>query len=289
MGISSTDLPILLGLSPYKSERELADEKRGLAPEPEENRAMRIGLALEAVVRDEYQHETGRRLRRVNRLIRHPTIPWAITSLDFEVVGERRIVEVKTSRAGRWDDGLPQDVESQVRWQMGVASYPVADVAALLHGSELRIYTVEHDQRLFADLVTVAMDFRARLAEGGPFAETAESVKRRYPADAGTEVTADPDTADAVRALLLLRAKRRLIEEDEGRIEAAIKTRMADAAVMTGQGFRIVWKRTKDIERTDWAAVAAEYQPEPEVVARHTRVEPGKRPFYVYAKGEGND
>src|SRR5688572_16921363 len=44
--VTATDIGVLLGLSPYKCEADLADEKRGLAPDAESNIRMRIGLAL---------------------------------------------------------------------------------------------------------------------------------------------------------------------------------------------------------------------------------------------------
>lgn len=296
-GISSTDVPVILGLSPYKSEGALAREKLG-TPDPEtsdpkRDRAMRLGLALESIVRDEDQAEHGIRLRRVNRLMRHPTLEWAMTSLDFERVGERCIVEAKTSRAGRWDDGLPQDVEAQVRWQMGVAGYPRAHVALLRSGSDLVCFDVEHDADTFDGLVLIAEDFRRRLADGGPFAENAASVKARYPRDDGSEIEADADVAEAVRSLVDLRRRRKALEHDEEVIETAIKSRMADATSLIGPGFRVTWKRTKDQSTTDWKSVAdglLRQLPETEreaLVGLSTTVRPGFRPMrVVMTKGD---
>lgn len=293
-GVSSTDLPVLLGLSPYKSEAALAREKAGTpdeeAPDPKRDRAMRLGLLLEDAVRAEDETEHGIKLRRVKRLLRHPDMPWAITSLDFERVGERTIVEAKTTRSGRWDDGLPQDVEAQVRWQLGVARYPRAHVAVLRSGSDLQCFDVEHDERTFAGLVVIAEDFRRRLTEGGPFAENAASVKARYPSDDGGEMVADRDTAEAVRALLDTRARRVELQAVEEQLETAIKTRMGEAARLVGQGFQITWKRTKDSEVTDWKSVAdglLRQLPEAEreaLVGIATTVRQGFRPFRVVAK-----
>jgi putative phage-type endonuclease len=294
--ITSTDIPIILGLSPYKSEAALAREKSG-TPDDEpvdlaRERLMRLGLSLEAVVRSEEEIEHGIKLRRVNRLMTHPTLPWARTSLDFERVGERTIVEAKTTRAGRWDDGLPQDVEAQVRWQLGVTGYPRAHIAVLRSGSTLECFDVEHDPATFDGLVVIAEDFRRRLAEGGPFAENAASVKARYPADNGGEMVADTELADAVLALVSLRAQRKDIEQREEVIETAIKSRMGEVATLIGQGFRVTWKRTKDSETVDWKSVAdglLRQLPEPErtaLVGIATTVRPGFRPFRVVTEKE---
>jgi len=296
LGLSSTDIPILLGLSPYKSEAALAREKMGTPdpeqPDPKRDRMMRLGLALESVVRAEEEIEHGIRLRRVNRLLTHPTLPWAVTSLDFERVGEKTIVEVKSSRAGRWDDGLPQDVEAQCAWQMLVSGYPRVHVALLRSGSELQCFDLEHDPDTAAGLVVVAEDFRRRLDVGGPFAENAASVKARWPADDGGEMVADADTAEAVRALLDVRARRSELQTAEERLETAIKQRMADAAVLIGQGFRVTWRRTRDTTVTDWKSVAdgllrqlPDEQREP-LVSIHTTVRAGFRPLRVVAEKE---
>lgn len=292
-GITSTDIPILLGLSPYRSEADLAREKSGEpVPEPDARtqRMFRLGLALEAVIRDEDEAEHGIKLRRVNQMKRHRTIPWALASLDFERVGERVIVEAKSSRANRWDDGLPQDVEAQVRWQMGVAGYPRAHVAALRHGAELECFDVEHDPDTFDGLVVIAEDFRRRLVEGGPFAENAASVKARYPRDDGSELIADQDVAEAVHQLLAIRAERKHLENLEETVETAIKTRMADAAVLIGDDFRVTWKRTKDSQVVAWESIAdglLRQLPDEQrqaLIGIHTTVRPGFRPFRVVTK-----
>lgn len=292
--ITATDIPVLLGLSPYKSEATLAREKAG-EPGAESNVRMRIGTALEPLILDEYERATGRTCRRFRGLINHPDLTWAAASPDARVVGERRLVELKWSGSrGRWADGLPQDVEAQVAWQMGVCGYPAADVAALL-GDELRIYSVEHDPALWERLVLIAEDFRARLAFGGPMAENAASIKAAYPSDNGAEMTADSDLTTAVTALRTVRSHRKALQDDEERIETAIKGRMGECASLVGPGFRVTWKRTKDREETDWRSVAdglLRQLPETEraaLVGIHTAVRAGFRPFRVVFEEDTDD
>jgi putative phage-type endonuclease len=286
--VTATDIPVLLGLNPYKSEARLADEKRGDPTDPP-NAAMRLGLAIESFVAIEYQSATGRRVRRVNHLLRHPDIEWAAASLDREVIGERRVVEIKSTASRRWEDGLPQDVQAQVMWQMGVGGYPVADVAAWVFGAKdpLRITTLEYDADLFAGLVDIATDFRRRLAAGGPFTPDLGYLRDKYPTDDGTEIAADADLTDAVRALVHVRGERKALEGKEEALESAIKTRMAEATRLVGEGFVCSWKRTKDRTETDWRAVATDLLTplaEPEraaLVGRHATVRAGFRPFRV--------
>jgi putative phage-type endonuclease len=292
--VTATDIGVLLGLNPWRSEADLAAEKLGTAPPQESNVRMRIGSALEPLIASEYEAATGRRVRRIHGLWRHPSVTWAGASPDYTVVGERALLETKWSGSrARWADGLPEDVEAQAAWQCFVAGYPACDVAALV-GDDLRIFRVEAEDGLARHLVAIAADFRRRLAAGGPFSESLDSVKRRYPADDGTEIAADADTDAAVRALWDLRGRRRSLEDDEAALEAAIKTRMGPATRLTGDGWAVTWKRTKDRAATDWRAVATEaLEPLAEtersvLVGRHTTVGEGFRPFRVTWAKEGD-
>lgn len=282
--VTASDVPVLLGLSPYKCEADLADEKRGLA-ETESTLRMRIGLALEDLIAAEYEAKTGHKTRRWTGLAIHPRIAWAGASPDRKRKGA--LVELKhTASRSRFADGLPQDVEAQVVWQLGVTGYEHADVAALT-GDELQVFEVEYDPRLFDDLVAVAADFRQRLAEGGPFKRDSARIKRDYPTDDGSEMLADADLSAAVKALVDLRGQRKRLEDAETHIEDAIKARMGEASRLTGDGFAVTWKRTKDREETDWRNLAAgllRQLPEPERIALvgiHSTVREGFRPFRV--------
>jgi putative phage-type endonuclease len=283
--VTGTDIPVLLGISPWKCEADLADEKLGIAPPQESTLRMRIGSALEDMILDEYTAETGRRARRYRLMVRHPEHPWAAASPDAGVIGERRLVELKwTGSRIRFADGLPPDVEAQVAWQLGCTGYPVADVAVMT-AERLTVSEQAADPALFADLLAVAEDFRRRLAAGGPFARDGARVRRDYPADNGTEITPDPDVLEAVRALIDIRSSRKRLEDDEDRLMSAIQARMGDAAAMRGPGWQITWKRTKDRTDTDWKSLASgllnalSETDRQTVVGLHSTVKPGFRPF----------
>jgi putative phage-type endonuclease len=291
--VTATDIPVILGLSPYRCEADLADEKLGLAAPQDSTVRMRMGSALEDLNLSEYEALTGCRAVRYRAMVRHPRIEWAAASPDARRIGSKRLIELKfTTSRTRFADGLPQDVEGQARWQMGVSGYPVCDVSVLTPDGLMDPFEVVHDPDAFADLVTIAGDFRRRLAAGGPFSRDEARIRRDHPADDGSEISADADTAEAVRALLDVRAAIARHEETEKALKAAIEARMGDAALMTGPGFRVTWKRGGDRMETDWKALASELVetlPETDriaVVGRHTAVRPGMRPLRVVSDKE---
>ncbi len=254
--VSGTDIPVLLGLSPYRCEADLADEKLG-GPSQESTIRMRIGSALQGLIGEEYERQTGRRVTQFHKMHRHPTIEWAAASLDFRVIGERRIVEAKqTSSRSRFADGIPQDVEAQVAWQLGVTGYPVADIAVLT-SDDLTVYEQRADPALFADLVAVAEDFRRRLAEGGPFARDAERIKRDYPADDGTYLEPTPDLVGLVDQFREAKEAKRLAEDSEKTIGNALRTILGPASGIEGL---LTYRKSADSVRVNWPAVAKAYR-----------------------------
>jgi len=285
--VTATDIAVLLGLSPYRCEADLAEEKlTGVGQEA--SLRMRVGSAVQDLIGEEYARRTGRRIHRYHGMVRHDDIEWAAASPDFGVVGERRLVEAKrTSSRTRFADGIPQDIEAQVAWQLGITGFPVADVAVLVGDDDFAIFEQRADPALFADLVVVAEGFRARLAAGGPFARDAARIRRDHPSDDGSEMVADADIAEAVRALLATRADRKALESTEEAIESAIKARMGEVATLVGQGFRVTWRQTKSSEQVDWKSVAdglLRQLPETEaqaLVGIATTVRQGFRPFRV--------
>ena len=284
--VTATDLPVLLGISPWKCEQDLADEKWDIA-EGESTLKMRVGSALEDLILAAYSEQTGRKARRVRGLWECATLPWAAASPDATAAG--RLVEIKwTGSRSRFRDGLPDDVAAQVQWQLMVADSPVADVATLTVGDdEVRVFEVAADADLQAHMVIVAEDFRRRLAAGGPFAQSQDSLKRRFPHDDGTELVADVEMADAVRALVDLRNRRKALEASEETLEVAIKTRMATATRLVGDGWTVSWKQTASRTETDWKALSTgllAQLPETEraaLVGLHSAVREGFRPFRV--------
>ncbi len=284
--ITATDIPALLGISPYRCEQDVADEKLNGSGQ-DSTLVMQVGSALEDLIAAAYAEQTGRKVRRVRGLWESRSVPWAAASPDASAAG--RLVELKwTGARSRFASGLPEDVEAQVAWQMFVAEADACDVATLTVGDDqVRIFEVRAEPGLQRHLVAIASDFRRRLAEGGPFAQSLDSVKRKYPADDGTALPADPDVDAAVRALRDVRDRLDALKHDEEALKVAIQTRMADAAVLVGDGYRVTWKRTRDVTETDWKSLATSLLtqlPEPDraaVVGLHSTARSGPRPFRV--------
>jgi len=296
--ITATDIPPLLGLSPWKCEQDVADEKlsgNGI----ESTLVMRVGSALEDLIAAAYGEQTGRHVRRVRGLWVSRTVPWAAASPDAAAAG--RLVEFKWSGSRtRFSSGLPEDVEAQVQWQMLVAEAPVADVATLTVGADtLRIFEVVADPGLQRHLIAIAGDFRRRLAEGGPFAQTLDTIKRHHPTDDGTVLEGTPQWRGLARDLARARAAVRTAEVERDSLEKAIREMLGDASGVKGDGWELTCRQNRPSTRTNWPAVAAGWRQlitEPEqheeaeaVLSLHTETVTGPRVLRTSFKGDTDD
>lgn len=260
-GIGGSEIAAVCGLSDFATPYVVAARKLHLLPPEPPSEAMDWGHRLEPVVVAAYEEQTGRRTRRVNRIMRHPEHPFALASLDRVVVGEKRLLEVKTTRSRKWDDGIPADAECQVQWYLGITGYPTADIAVLRSGSELSILPVTADPDYFADLLTIAERFWTNLQAGilpDPTAEEESAALRaKYPRDNGVLLPPDQTFASLAHDLVSARQRKREAEEYEATVSTAIRKLLGEAAGVEGL---FTYRKNADSVRVNWPAVATAYR-----------------------------
>lgn len=273
--IGSSDIPIIVGESTYKSARTLAAEKLGLIPEEiddETRLLMDTGTLLQPSLLRIYERTTGRKTKASQGWRHHPLHEWATASLDG-TAPVRRIVEAKWSNAVKWRSGerVPGDVEAQVQWQLFVTGWDVADVIALDHGIP-RIETVERDDAMIDNCFFFAQEFRRYLERGElPPPDGSESTRRTwsrmYPTDNGVWLEPTPDLALMVEELRQARADKKDAETREGNVGNALRAVLMDA---TGIAGLLKASQNKETTRTNWPGVAKAYR---SLLARATELE----------------
>lgn len=282
-GIGGSDAAAVLGMSKYKTPLDVYAEKVGDALELEDNGPMLWGRLLEPVIRQRYADETGRAVAVPPDILRHASRPFMIATPDG-ITDDGRLLEIKTSRtADGWGtpgtDEIPTAYLLQVQHYLAVTALPVADVAALIGGSDYRLYYVEADAELQAMLVDAEAEFWARVErrEPPPPVTYADAVARFGKVSKSVDVIADPD-ADA--AVSLIRAAQLAIKEAEGAIDSAravICAQMGDADTLRDAGGNILatWKTAKSANRFDSAAFKAAH---PDLFAQFSKPgEPSRR------------
>jgi len=151
-GIGGSDAAAALGLSRWKSPLRLYLEKIGEIEEEPDNEAMYWGRVLEDVVVKAFEERTGKKTRRVNHMLIHPEYPFMLANIDRRIVGEKAILEVKTT--AQWNeeewkgDEIPQEYIIQGQHYLAVTNYSKVYFAVLVGGRKLIIKELERDNEL---------------------------------------------------------------------------------------------------------------------------------------------
>lgn len=286
-GIGGSDVAAILGLSKWSSPLQVYQDKRGEIEPAPDNDAMRWGRYLEPVVRQAYADETGREVRTLPELVRHPTHDFMIANLDGFVMpehGPRRIFEAKTARTGDgWgepgSDDIPQPYLLQVQHYMEVTGFEVADVAVLIAGSDFRIYEVPVDRELTAMLVEAEHEFWQRVRRGDPpEPRTVEDAIARWGrASTADRVMADESVAAAIANLRELRSSRAQLELAEEANKALVMRALGEFDTLVDSAGKTLatWKASAPPNRFDTAGFKAAH---PDLYAQFVKVgEPSRR------------
>lgn len=267
--IGASDIGAIAGLNPFHDAFDVLNAKLGYVEEGEDNEASEWGHRLEPIVRAWYVEQIGGS----NPLspcgtVRHPQYEWAGCTLDSKIVGTRRGLEIKIvghRMVFDWDtgddEGVPHYVRAQAAWQMVVVDLEDIDVAALLGGTQARVWRIKRDVALEDHLLTLGEAFWRKHVQGGVAPElTASEGVRTYlngkypPPPAPVVVGADPDDEKRAAELYEARGTRDMSTEVVKRLQAEMIDRLgkANATDIVGDGWEFRFRVRKDGTRQPW-------------------------------------
>ena len=230
-----------------------------------------LGTPMEDVLRPFVEAKLGRRLRRDRHEYVHPTLP-LVANLDFRaeaLKGEhhRPVVDTKTSlgwgaRHRFGEDGTDQVDEGVLLQMQGytlLTGAPVAYVAALVPGPELKIYTIEADHELHEMIEDGVADFwRLVETDTPPDPETEAEARQRWPGhQPGKILQADEEMSVLVRDLAAIKHQARDLEQREKIIRDWLMPRLADSDSVEYAGQALLtYRANKPSQKTDWSKLA---------------------------------
>lgn len=274
MGIGSSDVAELLGISPYEgsSPVRLFAEKTGLLPDDDDEETIEqtVGHALEGALVKLYEAQSGRTAIVAGDFVesvQHREHAWRRANLDARIEGASAALEIKAvgiGMASDWDldsdDGIPHYVRVQVAWQMHVADLDEVHVVALVAGpSGFRVFYVKRDRELEDLIVAEANAFWAAVqARTAPPVDASSSCKayleRLYPsppADVEVEITDDDEIAIGVRRLKAEAVRKRAEEaKDIASNELRELLGAKGATIAWCPLWRATWKPDKNGQRS---------------------------------------
>jgi predicted phage-related endonuclease len=247
------------------------------------------GTLLEPVVAASYRKQTGNRIRRVNAVLRHPTVPFMLANIDREVVGvpDVKILECKTAGefgARQWREGVPEHVQVQVQHQLAVTGKRAADVAVLLSGQKLEVHRIERDDELIARLIPLEAAFWRHVeTDTPPPADGSASADRAlrclYPGTGATvDFTDDPQLSSVFADLVAIRDDIESREQIEAQLKQTIQQAMGEADRAVFETGSVSYRRSKDGSGIDIKRLAADH---PALASEYAIRKPGSRRFLM--------
>ncbi|ALC55775.1 endonuclease [Burkholderia pseudomallei] len=294
-GIGGSDAAAAVGLNPYMSPMELWLDKTGRSeglpgPDPNDTTSPTYwGTLLEPIVAASYTRVTGNRVRKINAVLRHPSIPWMLANIDREVVGtsDVQILECKTAGehgARLWRDGVPEYVELQVQHQLALTGKTAAHVAVLFCGQALEVFRVDRDDALIARLIELEARFwRYVESDTPPPADGSESADRAlrhlYPGNGGTaDFTDDRRLSSVFTDLVAVRAEIEARQAIEARLKQTIQQAMGEATRAVFKTGSVSFKRSRDSSTVDLKRLLADH---PEFEMQYATTKSGARRFLI--------
>ncbi|WGS50138.1 YqaJ viral recombinase family protein [Paraburkholderia sp. D15] len=294
-GIGGSDAAAAVGLNPYLSPLELWLDKTGRAeglprPDPADTTSPTYwGTLLEPIVAAVYTQQTGNKVRKVNAVLRHRSIPFMLANIDREVVGvpDVQVLECKTAGefgARLWRDGVPEYVQLQVQHQLAVTGKQAAHVAVLLCGQALEVHRIERDDALIGRLIELEARFwRFVETDSPPPADGSESADRAlrhlYPGNGGAiDFSNDRHLSSVFADLVAVRAEIEARQAIEAQLKQTIQQAMGEATRAVFETGSVSFRRSRDSSTVDLKRLLAAH---PEVEAQYALPKPGSRRFLV--------
>lgn len=283
-GLGASEIAAVIGVDPYRNALDVFLEKTGQAQPFEGNEFTHWGNRLEAVIASEYADRRGVLIEMSTTLV-HPDHPWMLCTPDrlvfptADALAQRQIdrgLECKNRtyfNREAWGqpgtDEVPLEVAAQAHWSMLVTGVHLWDVAVLLGGNTLGIYSLAYDAALAAQLFEQAGAFWKNYVEPKvtPPLDGSSSSKaylnRKWPMHSDALKPAPREIQEAAMSLKQVRAQIRDLQGADGesgekaRLENVIKDFIGEqAGVLLLNGERITWKRPKAGVQVNWENVA---------------------------------
>ncbi len=239
-GIGGSDASAILGFNPWKSAFELYIDKTSDEIEVIDNEAIHWGNVLEDVVAEEFTRRTGKKVRRRNQTFVHAEHDFMIANIDRDVVGEKALLECKTTNAFNseaWEgDDIPPAYMCQIQHYMAVLDYEKAYIAVLIGGQKFVWKEIERDEEFIQLMIQLEEDFWENhvLAEvppeidGSPSAS--ELLNKMYPEDNGETIMLQSDEAETlIEAIESIKAETKEQKQLQKEYENKLKLMIGEA------------------------------------------------------------
>lgn len=254
LGIGGSDAGAVIGFNPYKSAYTLWAEKTNRVPEFEGNLTTEVGSFLEEFVAQMFTKETGKKVRRKNRILVNEDYPFAFADVDRMVVGEDSILEIKTTnsfpimkqaRKGEF----PEQYYAQVVHYLAVTGAKKAYLAVLIECRDFKIFELERDEDEISALMNAEKEFWNLVQTDTP--PTADCLKSTSDTLVAIYPTSNADSVNLfgyeneLSQYMAVQAQIKALEEQKDAIANRIKAYLGEAGRGESEGYKVSWSSSE--------------------------------------------
>jgi len=252
-GIGGSDMPIIMGVSSYKTPFQLYLEKTGPLPENETTEAQFWGHEMEPVIRKHFARKYNVDIETPDT-IKHPEIDFLLANIDGYIPSLNAILEVKTSRASSaWADRDNNPMVMQYLIQVAhyciVTNASCAYIAILIGGNEYHEIKYERNNILETEIIKRAKEFWHCVQTKTPPAPTNQlDLRLMFPKHHPDKIKKiDPFLNQKISSFTDTRSKIKQLNELEDKYKFDIMQFMGDAeCLVDDEGKPIIsWKANK--------------------------------------------
>jgi putative phage-type endonuclease len=301
--LGGSDIGAILGVSKFCSAMDVWLEKTGKKVDTKDSFALRFGSFAESFIVDEYALLTGERLVSCSQGLVHPKHSFCVGHIDRFVLEKKelplftedgalnakKLLECKTANhysQADWGepgtDAIPLPYLCQCLWYLSITNLSEIDVAVLLGGSDLRIYTITRDLELESLLFEKAAFFWTEHVQKDipPKPQSIADCQALFQrGNSGKTLEASSEALELIRKLKALEAQAQVEVEQIDAIKLALMENMADAEVLTYLGKPIItWKAPKPSYRIDTKRLSLEH---PELIKAYQNPVMNTRRFVI--------
>lgn len=262
LGIGGSDMPIILGLSSYKTPYQLYLEKTGMVESDyEETELQYWGHQLEPIIVNEFKRRNNVTVTESPDTFIHPFHDFLRGNLDGFIPELNAVLEVKCSNqfmAKEWgepgSDVIPMQYLVQVAHYCAITNADKAFIAVLIGGHDYREFRYDRDLELENLVIDAAKTFwECVQTKTPPAAVNQIDLRLMFPQHAPEKVvTINTEVAEQLTTLAETKFKIKALSEVEDKYKFNIMQFMKDAECLVDDCGKplISWKANKRGART---------------------------------------
>ena len=263
-GIGGSDVAAILGISPFRTARDLYDDKLNIASAVDDTGnwvALEMGHLLEPLVAQIFAKKTGLEVFQIKKMFQHPQHPFMLADVDYFVRlpnGKIALLEIKTTNYNAkdhwWKDGeecVPVYYETQGRHYMAVMDIDEIFYCCLYGNNEDEtiIREIRRDECYEEEMIFLEQYFwenHVLTRTPPPYTEDGDLVLesvRRHTGSADQDapvVTLDLSLTAKLMRYLQLQEQEKLTEAGSKEIEADMKRLKAALVAEMGKSCKAV-------------------------------------------------